>query len=77
MDQLLLVVILLTIYFVGFASGFGTRSIISQYRRDKALRASEARLGRRAGAEGEPKHDGKQTSMNLLAALLLSLLFPA
>ena len=65
MDVVFLLVILMTIFFLGFASGFGTRAIISQHRRHKALRASEARLGRLASAEGEPRRD----SMNSLAVV--------
>jgi len=43
MDETLVVVILLSIYLIGFISGFGTRAIISQARRYKALKAREAR----------------------------------
>jgi len=57
---MLLLVILMTIYFVGFASGFGTRSIISQRRRNNVRKARETRHVRRDPAEGELKHDGKE-----------------
>ena len=43
MDETLVVVTLLSIYLIGFISGFGTRAIISQVRRYKALKAREAR----------------------------------
>jgi hypothetical protein len=42
MDQMLVAVILLSIYFVGFISGFGARAIISQNRRHKAREARRA-----------------------------------
>jgi hypothetical protein len=64
MDEMLLIVIVLTTYFVGFASGFGTRAIISRYRNHKELRAREARLGF-AAAEGELRRHGKEISKKL------------
>jgi hypothetical protein len=42
MQEMSVLVILLTIYFLGFISGFGTRAIISQGRRHKARKAHYA-----------------------------------
>jgi len=42
MQEMSVLVILLTIYFIGFISGFGTRAIISQHRRHKAREARYA-----------------------------------
>jgi len=42
MDETLVVVTLLSIYLIGFISGFGTRAIISQRRRHKARKAHYA-----------------------------------
>jgi len=42
MQEMSVLVILLTIYFLGFISGFGTRAIISQRRRHKARKAHYA-----------------------------------
>jgi len=42
MQEMSVLVILLSFYFVGFISGFGTRAIISQHRRYKARAAHYA-----------------------------------
>ena len=53
-------------YFVGFISGIFCAAFY-QYLRHNAPEARSARL---AAAEGEPRHDGKKRSLNLLAVLL-------
>ena len=52
-------------YFVGFISGIFCAAFY-QYLRHNAPEARPARL---AAAEGEPRHDGKKRSTNLLAVL--------
>jgi hypothetical protein len=53
-------------YFVGFIAGIFCAAFY-QYLRHNAPEARHARL---AAAEGEPRHDGKNRSVNLLAVLL-------
>jgi hypothetical protein len=53
-------------YFVGFISGIFCAAFYQYLRHN----APEARYARLAAAEGEPRHDGKNRSVNSLAVLL-------
>jgi hypothetical protein len=57
-------------YFVGFIAGIFCAAFY-QYLRHNAPEAWNARL---AAAEGEPRHDGKKRSMNVVAAVVLGLI---
>jgi hypothetical protein len=66
---LFIIIYFIFIYFAGFISGFFVRASVSHYRRHNARKEREARHARLASAEGEPRHDGKKRSLNLLAVL--------
>jgi hypothetical protein len=60
---------LFIIYFAGFFSGFFVRASLSQYRRHKARKEPKPWHARLPAAEGDSRHDGKEKSMNLPAAV--------